>query len=152
MSPDELLRDADLAMYVAKRKGKGRYEMYQPKMHEDALRRLETEVGIREGLETNQFEVFYQPIVDTHSGGLIAAEALVRWNHPSRGLLAPIEFITVAEDTGLIVPLGEQVLSRRRAPDAAVETVTASSIMTSTSASTSRPINSRTPDWSTAWR
>jgi diguanylate cyclase (GGDEF)-like protein/PAS domain S-box-containing protein len=110
VSPDDLLRDADLAMYVAKRKGKGRYEMYQPKMHEDALRRLETEVGIRDGLETNQFEVFYQPIVDTRSGGLIAAEALVRWNHPSRGLLAPIEFITVAEDTGLIVPLGQQVL------------------------------------------
>ena len=84
--------------------------MYQPKMHEDALRRLETEVGIREGIDANQFEVFYQPIVETHSGQLIAAEALVRWNHPSRGLLAPIEFIKVAEDTGLIVPLGKQVL------------------------------------------
>jgi diguanylate cyclase (GGDEF)-like protein/PAS domain S-box-containing protein len=110
VTPDDLLRDADLAMYVAKRKGKGRYEMYQPKMHEDALRRLETEVGIREGLEGDQFEVFYQPIVDTASGGLIAAEALVRWNHPTRGLLAPIEFISVAEDTGLIVPLGNHVL------------------------------------------
>ncbi len=110
VSPDELLRDADIAMYVAKRNGKGRYEMYQPKMHEDALRRLETEVGIREGLASNQFEVFYQPIVNTHTGRLIAAEALVRWNHPTRGLLAPIEFIAVAEDTGLIVPLGEQVL------------------------------------------
>jgi diguanylate cyclase (GGDEF)-like protein/PAS domain S-box-containing protein len=109
-TPDDLLRDADLAMYVAKRKGKGRFEMYQPKMHEDALRRLETEVGIREGIDANQFEVFYQPIVETHSGQLIAAEALVRWNHPSRGLLAPIEFIKVAEDTGLIVPLGKQVL------------------------------------------
>jgi EAL domain-containing protein (putative c-di-GMP-specific phosphodiesterase class I) len=74
------------------------------------LRRLETEVGIREGIDANQFEVFYQPIVDTHTGRLIAAEALVRWNHPSRGLLAPIEFITVAENTGLIVPLGTQVL------------------------------------------
>jgi diguanylate cyclase (GGDEF)-like protein/PAS domain S-box-containing protein len=110
VTPDDLLRDADLAMYVAKRNGKGRYEMYRPKMHEDALRLLETEVGIREGLELDQFEVFYQPIVNTHSGRLIAAEALVRWNHPSRGLLAPIEFIGVAEDTGLIVPLGEQVL------------------------------------------
>jgi diguanylate cyclase (GGDEF)-like protein/PAS domain S-box-containing protein len=110
VSPDELLRDADLAMYVAKRNGKGRYEMYRPKMHEDALKLLETEVGIREGLETDQFEVFYQPIVNTHTGRLIAAEALVRWNHPSRGLLAPIEFIGVAEDSGLIVPLGAQVL------------------------------------------
>jgi diguanylate cyclase (GGDEF)-like protein/PAS domain S-box-containing protein len=110
VTPVELLRDADLAMYVAKRKGKGRFEMYEPKMHEDALLRLETEVGIREGLELNQFEVFYQPIVDAHTGRLTAAEALVRWNHPSRGLLAPIEFITVAEETGLIVPLGEQVM------------------------------------------
>jgi diguanylate cyclase (GGDEF)-like protein/PAS domain S-box-containing protein len=109
-TPDDILRDADLAMYVAKRNGKSRFEMYQPKMHEDALRRLETEVGIREGLGSNQFEVFYQPIVNTHTGHLTAAEALVRWNHPSRGLLAPIEFIGVAEDTGLIVPLGEQVL------------------------------------------
>ncbi len=109
-TPDDLLRDADLAMYVAKRKGKGRFEMYEPQMHEDALRRLETEVGIREGIDAHQFEVFYQPIVDTHSGKLTAAEALVRWNHPSRGLLAPIEFIKVAEDTGLIVRLGKQVL------------------------------------------
>ncbi len=110
MTPDDLLRDADLAMYVAKRNGKGRYEMYRPKMHEDAVRLLETEVGIREGLDSNEFEVFYQPIVSAHTGRLIAAEALVRWNHPTRGLLAPIEFIGVAEDTGLIVPLGRQVL------------------------------------------
>ena len=109
-SPDDLLRDADLAMYVAKRNGKGRFEMYQPIMHEDAVRRVETEVGIREGLDTHQFEVFYQPIVDTHTGGLIAAEALVRWNHPIRGLLPPAEFITIAEDTGLIIALGGQVL------------------------------------------
>jgi len=109
-SPDDLLRDADLAMYVAKRNGKGRYEMYQPKMHEDALRRLETEVGIRDGLDSNEFEVFYQPLVNAHTGQLVAAEALVRWNHPKRGLLTPIDFISVAEATGLIVPLGEQVL------------------------------------------
>ncbi|HTB09392.1 MAG TPA: EAL domain-containing protein, partial [Acidimicrobiales bacterium] len=109
-TPDDLLRDADLAMYVAKRNGKGRFEMYRPKMHEDAVRLLETEVGIREGLDSQQFEVFYQPIVSAQSGRLIAAEALVRWHHPTRGLLAPIEFIGIAEDTGLIVPLGKQVL------------------------------------------
>jgi diguanylate cyclase (GGDEF)-like protein/PAS domain S-box-containing protein len=110
VTPDDLLRDADLAMYVAKRNGKGRFEMYRPKMHEDAVRLLETEVGIREALDLDQFEVFYQPIVNALTGQLIAAEALVRWNHPTRGLLAPIEFIQVAEDTGLIVPLGGQVL------------------------------------------
>jgi predicted signal transduction protein with EAL and GGDEF domain len=66
VTPDDLLRDADLAMYVAKRNGKGRFEMYRPKMHEDAVRLLETEVGIREGLDSHQFEVFYQPIVNTH--------------------------------------------------------------------------------------
>ncbi len=110
VTPDDLLRDADLAMYVAKRNGKGRFEMYRPKMHEDAVRLLETEVGIRQGLESNEFEVFYQPIVSAQTGRLTAAEALVRWHHPTRGLLAPIEFIGVAEDTGLIVPLGRQVL------------------------------------------
>jgi EAL domain-containing protein (putative c-di-GMP-specific phosphodiesterase class I) len=99
-------------MYLAKRNGKGRFEMYRPNMHTDAVRRLETAVGLREGLEAGEFEVFYQPIVNAHTGQLIGAEALVRWNHPTRGLLAPMEFIGVAETTGLIVPLGRQVVRK----------------------------------------
>lgn len=109
-TPDDLLRDADLAMYLAKHNGKGRFEMYRPDMHSEAVRRLETAVDMRAGLEWDQFEVFYQPIVETHSGRLIGAEALVRWNHPSRGFLTPDEFISIAETTGLIVPLGRRVL------------------------------------------
>jgi diguanylate cyclase (GGDEF)-like protein/PAS domain S-box-containing protein len=109
-TPDDLLRDADLAMYLAKHNGKGRFEMYRPDMHTDAVHRLETAAGVRAGLEGHQFEVYYQPIVTAHTGRLIGAEALVRWNHPSRGVIAPDEFIPTAESTGLIVQLGRQVL------------------------------------------
>jgi EAL domain-containing protein (putative c-di-GMP-specific phosphodiesterase class I) len=109
-TPDDLLRDADLAMYLAKHNGKGRFEMYQSEMHADAVLRLETAGGIRAGIEGGQFEAFYQPIVNAHTGKLIGAEALARWNHPTRGVLTPDEFIHVAETTGLIVALGRKVL------------------------------------------
>ncbi|HUC13853.1 MAG TPA: EAL domain-containing protein [Acidimicrobiales bacterium] len=109
-SPDSLLRDADLAMYLAKRNGKGRFEMYRPDMHAAAINRLETAADLRRGLKWGQFEVFYQPIVNTHTHQLDGAEALVRWRHPSRGIVPPLEFISIAEVTGLIVPLGVRVL------------------------------------------
>jgi diguanylate cyclase (GGDEF)-like protein/PAS domain S-box-containing protein len=109
-TPDDLLRDADLAMYLAKHNGKGRFEMYRPDMHVEAVHRLETAVGVREGLAANQFEVYYQPIVVTHTGALAGVEALVRWNHPTKGVVPPLEFIETAEATGLIIPLGRQVL------------------------------------------
>ena len=109
-SPDDLLRDADLAMYLAKRNGKGRFEMYRPDMHVEAIKRLEMAASLRGGLEAHEFEVFYQAIVNTHTRRLTGAEALVRWRHPSRGVIAPLEFIPIAEVTGLIVPLGRQVL------------------------------------------
>ena len=109
-TPDDLLRDADLAMYLAKHNGKGRFEMYRPDMHIDAVHRLETAAGVRAGIAGHQFEVYYQPIVKAHNGRLVGAEALVRWNHPSRGLITPDEFIPTAESTGLIIPLGRQVM------------------------------------------
>jgi predicted signal transduction protein with EAL and GGDEF domain len=109
--PDSLLRDADLAMYMAKRNGKGRFELFHPAMHEEAVLRLETTADLRRGIEESQLEVFYQPIIDIRTGTAIGAEALVRWHHPTRGLVAPAEFISVTESTGLIVQLGRWVLT-----------------------------------------
>jgi diguanylate cyclase (GGDEF)-like protein/PAS domain S-box-containing protein len=109
-TPDELLRDADLAMYMAKRNGKARFERFRPAMHAEAVRRLELVGELRRAIELGELVPHYQPIVDVHTGVTIAVEALVRWDHPTRGLLGPAEFLAVAESTGLIVPLGKVVL------------------------------------------
>jgi diguanylate cyclase (GGDEF)-like protein len=107
---ESLLRDADAAMYRAKERGRGRYEVFDEPMREKVIRRLQTENELRHALDAGELRVHYQPIVGLADRRPIGVEALVRWQHPDRGLLAPAEFITVAEESGLIGELGLWVL------------------------------------------
>lgn len=107
---DDLLRNADLAMYRAKNDGKGNYVVFEPRMHEALMERLELEDDLRLAIENHEFTIHYQPIVDLGSTEMLGMEALVRWNHPRYGMLAPMKFIPLAEETSLIVPLGEWIL------------------------------------------
>jgi EAL domain-containing protein (putative c-di-GMP-specific phosphodiesterase class I) len=109
---EELLRNADVAMHRAKDNGKGHYQVFQPEMHARALARLELKGDLQRALEDGEFTLRYQPIMDLARGDMAGMEALLRWEHPQRGTVAPLDFVPLLEDTGMIVPVGRQVLGQ----------------------------------------
>jgi diguanylate cyclase (GGDEF)-like protein len=111
-TPESLLRDSDAAMYRAKERGRGRIEMFDEALRLNAKRRLATASALHRALERDEFVVYYQPVIDLVTGTMVSAEALVRWKHPEHGLVTPDDFISLAEETGLIVPIGARVLDQ----------------------------------------
>jgi len=110
--PDQLLKLADMALYRAKAEGRGTYRFFEPEMDARMQARRVLELGLRRALSNGEFELYYQPVVNLESGQISGFEALIRWNHPERGIISPADFIPLAEDTALIVPIGEWVLRK----------------------------------------
>ena len=108
--PEAFLRDADAAMYRAKETGKARYEVFDHQMHVRNMNLVQVETDLRHAVDRNEFEVMYQPIVNLETGSIREFEALIRWRHPKHGLVGPNEFISVAEETGLIIPIGKWIM------------------------------------------
>jgi diguanylate cyclase (GGDEF)-like protein len=106
----ELLRNADVAMYMAKRDSKGSYRVFEPAMHERVVERLELRSDLQRAIESDQLELHYQPVVRLDGHEILGVEALLRWHHPTRGTIPPNQFIPLAEDAGLIIPMGRWVL------------------------------------------